>query len=112
MAGSTEPTAEETPWWHPEAERGVDPARDRVQVQGTSIGAGDRVVLRPGQRRSDAQDVFLDGRTAVVEEVLHDVDGSVHLAVTVEGDPGTELRRAQRRYWYFQPDEVALPEEA
>ena len=60
----------------------------------------------------DAQDVFLDGRTAVVEEVLHDVDGSVHLAVTVEGDPGTELRRAQRRYWYFQPDEIAFPEDA
>ncbi|EST38099.1 hypothetical protein N566_09340 [Streptomycetaceae bacterium MP113-05] len=111
MASSTGPAADETPWWHPEAEAAVDPSRDRAPVCGTSVGAGDRVVLRPGRRRSDAQDVFLDGRAALVEEVLHDVDGSVHLAVTVEGDPATELRRAQRRFWYFQPDELALPED-
>lgn len=109
---STGQTADDTPWWHPEAEAAVDPARDRATVGDTSVGAGDRVVLRPGRRRTDAQDAFLHGRVAVVEEVLHDVEGGVHVAVTVEGDPATALRREQRRFWYFQPDELALPEKA
>ncbi|EDY51983.1 conserved hypothetical protein [Streptomyces clavuligerus] len=96
----------EQPWWDPGADRGVDPARDTVAVGGVAVGAGSRVLLRPGRRRTDAQDLFLDGRTALVEAVLHDVDGSVHLAVTVEDDPGADLWRAQGRFRYFQPDEV------
>ncbi|WP_369251717.1 hypothetical protein [Streptomyces sp. R41] len=96
----------DTPWWDPASEAGFDPAQDRVVVDGRSLGAGSRVVLRPGLRRTDAQDLFLQGRTAKVEAVLHDVDGGVHLAVTVEGDPGADIRREQGRFLYFQPDEV------
>ena len=33
--------------------------------------------MRPGARRADAQDIFLTGREALVEAVLHDVDGQV-----------------------------------
>jgi hypothetical protein len=102
----------DAPWWDPAADRSVDPERDRVLVDGRSVGAGSRVRLRPGRRRTDAQDIFLHGRTALVEAVLHDVDGAVHLAVTVEDDPGAELRRAQGRFLYFQPDEVAPVEDA
>ncbi|MFD0275230.1 hypothetical protein ACFVHB_15185 [Kitasatospora sp. NPDC127111] len=98
--------APEQPWWDPGADAGVDPGRDHVLVGGHEVGAGSRVLLRPGRRRTDAQDLFLDGRTAVVEAVLHDVDGSVHLAVTLEDDPGADLWRAQGRYRYFQPDEI------
>ncbi|MEU6236648.1 hypothetical protein [Kitasatospora sp. NPDC047058] len=98
--------APEQPWWDPGDDPEVDPARDRVLVGGHEVGAGSRVLLRPGRRRTDAQDLFLDGRTAVVEAVLHDVDGSVHLAVTLEDDPGADLWRAQGRYRYFQPDEI------
>ena len=100
-----------TPWWDPEADRAVDPVRDRVLIDGGHAAAGSRVLLRPGRRRTDAQDLFLHGRTAVVEAVLHDVDGGVHLAVTVEGDPGADIRREQGRFLYFQPDEVALVED-
>ncbi|MGX4734884.1 hypothetical protein [Kitasatospora griseola] len=99
------------PWWDPADDPEVDPEHDRVVVNGRQVGAGSRVVLRPGRRRTDAQDLFLDGRTALVEAVLHDVDGSVHLAVTVEDDPGADLWRAQGRFRYFQPDEIALLEE-
>ena len=99
------------PWWDPESDRSVDPVRDRVLVDGVSVGAGSRVRLRPGRRRTDAQDLFLHGRDAQVEAVLHDVDGGVHLAVTVEGDPGADIRREQGRFLYFQPDEVAPLEE-
>ncbi|MFF8195801.1 hypothetical protein ACF05L_34190 [Streptomyces bobili] len=96
----------DTPWWDPAGEAGFDPSQDRVVVDGRSVGSGSRVELRPGLRRTDAQDIFLRGRTAKVEAVLHDVDGGVHLAVTVEGDPGADIRREQGRFLYFQPDEV------
>ncbi|MFD5074192.1 hypothetical protein [Streptomyces sp. NPDC058371] len=96
----------DTPWWDPASDAGFDPAQDRVVVDGRSLGAGSRVLLRPGLRRSDAQDLFLQGRSAKVEAVLHDVDGGVHLAVTVEGDPGADIRREQGRFLYFQPDEI------
>ncbi|MEW2414880.1 hypothetical protein AB0953_14295 [Streptomyces sp. NPDC046866] len=113
-----EPPAEEalfrpeTPWWDPEHADPAAPHGDRVLVGGTPVGPGSRVVLRPGLRRTDAQDLFLQGRTALVEAVLHDVDGGVHLAVTVDGDPGADIRRAQGRFLYFQPDELAAVEEA
>lgn len=101
----------DTPWWDPASDAGFDPERDRVMVDGRSVGKGGRVELRPGLRHTDAQDLFLQGRTATVEAVLHDVDGTVHLAVTVDGDPGADIRREQGRYLYFQPDEV-VPLEA
>ncbi|PBC70844.1 hypothetical protein BX265_5401 [Streptomyces sp. TLI_235] len=101
----------DTPWWDPGGDPGVDPATDRVVIDGRAVGAGDRVVLRPGRRRTDAQDLFLQGRTALVEAVLQDVDGAVHVAVTVDGDPGADLWRAQGRFLYFQPDELAPAEE-
>ncbi|MER5935379.1 hypothetical protein [Streptomyces sp. NPDC002054] len=101
----------ETPWWDPAADAGLDPATDHVLVDGHPVAAGSRVQLRPGLRRTDAQDLFLHGRNAQVEAVLHDVDGGTHLAVTVEGDPGADIRREQGRYLYFRPDEVALPED-
>jgi hypothetical protein len=102
----------DTPWWDPASDAGFDPASDRVTVDGRSVGAGSRVRLRPGPRRTDAQDLFLHGRDALVEAVLHDVDGAVHLAVIVDGDPGADLRRLQGRYLYFQPDEITLLEDA
>ena len=101
----------QTPWWDPGGDRGVDPDKDRVRIGAVSVGAGSRVLLKPGLRRTDAQDLFLHGRGALVEAVLHDVDGSVHLAVTVEDDPGADLWRQQGRFLYFQPDEVVPMEE-
>ncbi|MEU6866652.1 hypothetical protein ABZ924_25890 [Streptomyces sp. NPDC046876] len=102
----------DTPWWDPEHTDPAAPHGDRVLVGGTPVGPGSRVVLRPGLRRTDAQDLFLQGRTALVEAVLRDVDGGVHLAVTVDGDPGADIRRAQGRFLYFQPDELAPLEDA
>ncbi|MFE5717090.1 hypothetical protein [Streptomyces erythrochromogenes] len=102
----------DTPWWDPAGADTADPDRDRVTIDGAPVGPGSRVLLRPGPRRTDAQDLFLHGRAAQVEAVLHDVDGGVHLAVTVEDDPGADIRREQGRFLYFQPDEVTLLEDA
>ncbi|THA50386.1 hypothetical protein [Streptomyces sp. A1136] len=101
----------ETPWWDPARADAAEPVPDHVLVDGVPVGVGSRVLLRPGLRRTDAQDLFVQGHAARVEAVLHDVDGGVHLAVTVEGDPGADIRREQGRFLYFQPDEVEPLEE-
>ena len=75
-------------------------------VGNVRIARGSRVLMRPGTRRADAQDLFLAGREAVVEAVLHDVDGAVHLAVTPADDPAADLQRSHGRFLYFAPDEV------
>ncbi len=70
------------PWWDPGADTSVSPETDHIIVDGVRIARGSRVRMRPGSRRTDAQDLFLVGREALVEAVLHDVDGHLHLAVT------------------------------
>jgi uncharacterized protein (DUF362 family) len=79
---------------------------EQVVVGGRPVRAGDRVRLRPGVRRADAQDMFLTGRAAVVEAVLHDLEDNPYLAVTLTDDPAAELQRSHGRYRYFAPDEV------
>jgi hypothetical protein len=95
-----------TPWWDPGADSSVSPETDHVVVAGVRVARDSRVVLRPGARRADAQDIFLAGREAQVEAVLQDVDGLVHLAVTVADDPGADLQRSHGRFLYFAPDEI------
>ncbi|MER6026083.1 hypothetical protein [Streptomyces sp. NPDC001851] len=99
------PPAERPAWWQ-EGDDGLSPATDTVLVDGVSVGGGSRVRLRPRGRGADAQDMFLEGRTARVAAVFHDVDGSVHLAVTVDDDPAAELHGWYGRFHYFRPDEV------
>ncbi|MFD5115250.1 MULTISPECIES: hypothetical protein [unclassified Streptomyces] len=105
-AGLRLPTGPGLPWWDPAQDAMSAPGQDTVSVDGQLLGVGSRVVLRPGLRRSDAQDIFLAGRTATVEAVLQDFDGETHIAVTVDGDPGIDVRRQQGRFLYFRPDEV------
>ncbi|HYZ57217.1 MAG TPA: hypothetical protein VE733_27450 [Streptosporangiaceae bacterium] len=94
------------PWWEPGADSSVPPGTDGVMVAGEWVAKGSRVRLRPRRQGTDPQDVFLDGKTAQVEAVLVDVDGSHQLAVTIEDDPGADLNRWQGRFRYFSPDEV------
>jgi hypothetical protein len=96
-----------TPWWDPGADASVDPDTDSVVVDGVEVAKGSRVLLTPGSRRTDAQDMFLTGRTATVAAVLLDVDGNTHVAVTLDDDPGAEISAAHGRFRYFAPDELA-----
>jgi hypothetical protein len=105
----------DVPWWDPGADRSVSPETDHVVVAGVRVASGSRVIMRPGIRRADAQDLFLAGRAATVQAVLHDVDGDVHLAVSPDQDPAAELQRSHGRFLYFAPDEVepiGLPDAA
>jgi hydrogenase maturation protease len=78
-----------------------------VTSAGVEVGRGSKVVLRP----RDGGDVFgaaMAGMVATVEAIHEDLDGKVHLAVTLEDDPGRELgedRRPGHRF-FFGPDEV------
>jgi hypothetical protein len=94
------------PWWDPGSDASVSPETDHVMVEGVRVARGSRVLMLPGARRADAQDLFLTGREAVVEAVLQDVDGQVHLAVTPVDDPAADLQRSHGRFLYFGPDEV------
>ena len=96
----------QVPWWDPGADASVSPETDHVVIAGVKVARGSKVRMRPGSRRADAQDLFLAGRTAVVEAVLHDVDGQVHVAVSPDHDPVAELQRSHGRFLYFAPDEV------
>jgi hypothetical protein len=95
-----------TPWWDPGADASVSPETDYVLIDGIRVARGSPVLMRPGTRRADAQDLFLAGRSATVQGVFTDVDGSVHLAVTPDDDPAADLQRAHGRFLYFAPDEV------
>ncbi|MBO0776748.1 MAG: hypothetical protein J2P34_10580, partial [Actinobacteria bacterium] len=94
------------PWWDPGADASVSPETDSAVVAGVRLAKGSMVRLRPRGSGTDPQDMFLRGRDARVEAVLLDVDGSVHLAVTLADDPGADLNQWYGRFRYFSPDEV------
>ncbi len=66
------------------------------------------------QRRADILDVALSGKIAVVESIERDFEDRVHLAVTIEDDPGRDLGRAgfPGHRFFYEPSEVELVEEA
>jgi hypothetical protein len=94
------------PWWDPDADASVSPDTDTVTIGGRPVARGSRVLLRPGARRADAQDMFLAGRIAEVQAVLYDVDDKPYLAVALTDDPDQDLRIAHGRFLYFTTDEV------
>jgi hypothetical protein len=104
---SLRPAAEEPlPWWEPAVDAAVDPWSDGIRIDDVEVRKGSKVRLRPGSRRTDAQDIFLAGRIATVEGVFSDVDGEQHLAVTLDDDPAAELHQWYGRFLYFHPDEA------
>ena len=87
-----------------------DPPGEReATVDGVTFRLGARVVLRPGAA-GDPYDRMLHGRPAIVERILVDYDGGVHLGVTVEGDPAHALLGETGRYLFFRPWEVEVME--
>ena len=91
---------------------GFDPRQgeDEAVVDGVALRPGMRVLLRPTHRTADAYDLLLDGKPAIVERVYLALDGSVQLAVTVDGDPMQEVFRDTGRFLYFYADEVEVAE--
>jgi hypothetical protein len=93
------------PWLDEAVDASFRPDTDVVLVRGVPVSRGAAVRLRPGTRRADAQDMFLEGRRATVEGVLSDLDGAQHLAVSLD-DLVEDGVNPHGRYLYFAPDEV------
>ena len=80
---------------------------------GVSLRVGDRVRLRP-REGADIIDLALAGQTATIEGIEVDFERRVHVAVTIDADPGRDLgmERMPGHRFFFSPDELeALPVE-
>jgi hypothetical protein len=82
-----------------------NPGEDEATVDGVTFVKGAKLLLKPGTDRS-VHDRMLDGHTATLERIYIDYDERVHLAVTVDDDPGQQLMRETGRYLFFFPSEV------
>ena len=89
----------------PEPER--TPRPRSVRVAGVELRAGDRVRLRP-RRRADAFDIALRDEIATIEDIEQDYEDRIHLAVTIDADPGKDLGRQRKNAhrFFFGIDEV------
>jgi hypothetical protein len=79
----------------------------RVVTRGVEIRTGDHVRLRP-LGRGDIFDLALEGKMATVVAIEQDFEDRVHLAVTVDDDPGRHLGREGKigHRFFFGIDEV------
>ena len=82
------------------------PGESSVVVDDVTFRLGQTVRLRLDD--STAHDGMLDGRTATIERILIDYDDAVHLAVTIDDDPGQQLMRETGRFTFFRPHEVEV----
>ena len=77
-------------------------------IDGILYSKGDKVKLNLGKRRSDSSDIFLNGKIATIEVIHTDYDDNIHVAVTIDDDPGQDLQRDLGMYLYFSPEEIEL----
>ena len=98
-------TTSAVPWWEPARRRRGRPVDRHRPRRTASRSAGDAraaAPVAPGRRARHVP----RGMVATVAGVFHDVDGELHVAVTVDDDPATEALLAHGRYLYFHPDEI------
>jgi hydrogenase maturation protease len=70
------------------------PGPDSAEVEGATIRRGSRVRLHP-RAGGDVFDLALAGRLALVESIEQDAEGSLHVTVTLDDDPGRDLGAAR-----------------
>jgi hypothetical protein len=82
-------------------------APSSVTVGGVEVKSGSRVRLWPRAGR-DIFDIALSGKVAIVEKIEQDFEDRVHLAVSVEDDPGREMvdMPVLGHRFFFSPEEV------
>lgn len=89
------------------------PGPQAVIVEGVSIRAGARVLLRPRTTETDILMRAIDGRRAIVDAVVQDTENEVKLTVSLEDDPARALGKGRGlgHRFFLSPDEV-MPLEA
>jgi hypothetical protein len=80
---------------------------ESVVVRGATLRVGSKVRLRP-RPCGDIFDLALAGRVASVVAIEQDYDERIHLAVTLDDDPGRDLGAQGQvgHRFYFAPEEV------
>jgi hypothetical protein len=103
------PAGEEFGPWHPLGDTPLDdrPTIQSLRIGDTDVRPGDRVRLRPFGG-GDIMDLALEGKIATVESIEQDYEDRVHVAVTVDDDPGNDLGRQRQpgHRFFFKPEEV------
>jgi hypothetical protein len=82
---------------------------ERVLAAGIELHPGDRVRLRP-RRGGDVLDIALSGKAATIAAIEQDYENRIHLAVTIDDDPGRDLGMDGKpgHRFFFSPDEVEI----
>jgi hypothetical protein len=75
-------------------------------VGGVQYRKGDKVQLKLGKRLSDAMDMMMDNKMATIEIIYTDYEYKINIAVTLDDDPGQEMKRELGLYLYFSTDEM------
>lgn len=89
------------------------PPIESLPHDGGELRSGTKVRLRP-HPGGDAMDLFLAGKVAMIESIEQDYEGTFHVAVVLDDDPGRDLglmRQPGHRFFYT-PAEVELCEQA
>jgi hypothetical protein len=91
-------------WGELEQER---PALQSVRVAGVEHRVGDAVRLWP-LGDADIMDIALKGKTAIIASIEQDYEDRIHIAVTVDDDPGRDLGASGKpgHRFFFRPEEV------
>jgi hydrogenase maturation protease len=77
----------------------------------TELHKGGRVRLRP-RPGGDVMDLALNGKTAVIESLEQDYEGSVHVSVVLDDDPGSDIghmRQPGHRFFFRAEELEPLP---
>jgi hypothetical protein len=78
-----------------------------VRVAGTEYRVGDPVRLWP-LGDADIMDIALKGKTAIIASIEQDYEDRIHIAVTVDDDPGRDLGLSGKpgHRFFFRAEEV------
>ena len=83
------------------------PALQSVVVRGVELAKGSRILLWP-RAGGDIMDLALKGKVAFVVGIEQDYEDRIHIAVTLEDDPGRDLGEGRflGHRFFFSPEEI------
>jgi len=84
---------------------------EKILCAGIELKPGDRVRLCP-RGGADIFDIVLRGKVATVASIEQDFENKIHVAVTVDEDPGSDLGLSGKpgHRFFFGLDEVEVVE--
>ncbi len=90
--------------WDPTVEA---PRLQSVRIAGVEFRVGAPVRLWP-LGDADIMDLALKGKTAVIASIEQDYEDKIHVAVTVDDDPGRDLGASGKpgHRFFFRPEEI------